>query len=72
MFLKFANFYRQFVRGVNQIAPPLTVILWTINRHLANKLISKKNNIYVVGGGKRIVEANRRDPEQNLLLPELS
>lgn len=59
MYMKFTNFYQQFMEGLSQIAPPLIFILWLTSNFIANKLIfTKKDNINRVGVGKVIMEAN--------------
>ena len=50
MFLRFANFYRQFIQRFSWIAAPLTLILKTLSIELAKS----KNDRVGVGGDSRV------------------
>lgn len=58
VFLGFANFYLQFIYSFSRIATLVIFILQTTSGLTANKLISTKDSINQVDGGKMIIEAD--------------
>lgn len=71
MFLRFANFYRQFIQSFNRMVALLTSILLSTNGSVTNKS-TFADSINEVGGGQVIVEAKNKEIKIRFLILELS